>query len=85
MRTGRLSANVEAYGEAPRTLEHATDPQKRIVMYLKVFRNVYGLGQRGIRIDLPLCVVARIRRHFSGGVTELMDENEDQVLEGNEL
>jgi len=80
-RTGRLSTTA-AYGEPPATIEDASDPQKRLIAYLKIFRRIFGVGQRGVRIALPLCVVARVRRVFPEGVSVAMDNSEDSALEG---
>ena len=41
-----------------------TNRQKRLVLYLKLFRFLYGFGRSGVRIPLPRCLVARIRRMY---------------------
>jgi len=82
-RTGRLSCNVDTYGPAPASLAGASDPQRRLIMYLKVYRKAYGIEQRGVRVEHPICVVARIRRLWPGQRSAQMDEHEDNALDGS--
>ena len=58
---------------APASLADASDPQLRLIMYLKVFRKVYGVGQRGVRIQHPICVVAKIRRVWPGETSAMFE------------
>ena len=39
--------------------------QKRLVLYHKLFRFLYGFGRKGVRIALPACCVLRIRNSYS--------------------
>ena len=40
------------------------DRQKRLVLYHKVFRLLYKIGKKGVRVRLPSCVVRRIKRRW---------------------
>ena len=72
-----LTATQEEVDEAARDridsnapFSQLTNRQKRLVLYLKLFRFLYGIGRSGVRIPLPRCLVARIRRLYH-------DEGED--------
>ena len=53
-------------GKPVREWEAANNVQKRIVLYHKTFHHLYGIGQRGIRVQLPSCLVTRIKRKWPG-------------------
>ena len=54
----------------------ATDTQKRLVIYHKTFFHLYGVGQRGIRVKLPSCIVTRIKRKYKNANET---ENEGEI------
>ena len=64
----RLEARMVDYTHrtsAPQRLKHCTPRQKRLVWYLiKLFREIYGNGERGVREVLPKCCLIPIRRYW---------------------
>jgi len=62
----------------PKELVDCTGRQKRVAMYLKIFRNIYGIGKNGVRVDLPACIVARVRRTWPDDQL-VHDDNDDNI------
>ena len=54
--------------------EECSNAQKRLVLYYKLFRFLYGIGLRGVRITLPSCCVLRIQAEYP-------DDNEPASIE----
>ena len=52
---------------------------RRMVIYLKTFRGLYGYGQAGVWERLPDCVVTKIRALFPNN--ELDDETDNGASE----
>ena len=53
------------YSGPPVTVsELCTNKQKRLVLYHKLFRFLYGYGQHGVRVVLPTCCVLRIQNTY---------------------
>jgi len=60
-RIRNLNSNPPTY---PETWNDCNDRQKRLVLYHKVFRLLYKIGKRGVRVRLPSCIVGRIKRRW---------------------
>ena len=55
---------AEYTGPSPTRFEDCTNKQKRLVLYHKLFRFLYGVGHAGVRIALPACCVLRIQNAY---------------------
>lgn len=51
-------------GNSVETWADCNNAQKRIVLYHKTYRFLYGVGRHGIRVKLPSCIVNRIKITF---------------------
>jgi len=56
----RLNKN----SNSPPNINSLTNPQKRLIVYLKIFRFFFGEGNAGERKHLPDCMVGRVRRTY---------------------
>ena len=52
-------------GPSVTTFAECSMVQKRLVLYHKLFRFLYGFGRRGVRVALPACCVLRIQNAYS--------------------
>ena len=57
--------NGEYTGHSITDFANCSNPQKRLVLYHKLFHFLYGIGRKGVRIVLPSCCVLRIQNEFS--------------------
>merc|ERR1719397_2361185 len=55
----------DEYTGPPVTIsQKLTNKQKRLILYHKLFRYLYGVGQQGVRVVLPTCCVLRIQNTY---------------------
>ena len=65
LRTKLPSDERLQYSGPPVTVtDNCTNRQKRLVLYHKLFRFLYGVGQHGVRVVLPSCCVLRIQNTY---------------------
>ena len=41
---------------APDSLDNCNPAQKRLICYKKIFMMVYGIGQTGVKVQMPSCI-----------------------------